>query len=468
MVLAGTAGNFDLSAGGTMRDFLPRPTIAPAAVWSFPGPRRARLSNGIELMIFELPGQHVISAHLVLDVPLNAEGRDVEGVATICARTLDEGTRRHDGDEFAELLETEGAGFGVDLSLSGLQAILDVPASHLDRALELFAEAVAEPSLGDRDVNRHIQLRLAEIEQAQANSSQTASIAFRAAVFEESRRAARMNGGEPETVRQVTPDAVGVFHHDHFGPAGATLILAGDFAEDPIAAAERCFGAWRNDDQQRVVPENPIAGQRRTVLVDRPGAVQADVRLGGFGIDRLDPRWSAVSVASYAMGGAFLSRLNAVLREEKGYTYGVRMNFGPMRRGGSFAVQGSFRTEVVVEALAITRELIKVDEVPFSSQEVSEAVAFFSGVSPLRYATADGVADQAATQILAGLPDDYVDRSLALLRSVTPEAATEAYRSVVNPDELTLVVVGDAERLADPLRVTGFPDLEVRSATEST
>ena len=92
------------------------------------------------------------------------------------------------------------------------------------------------------------------------------------------------------------------------------------------------------------------------VLVDRPGAVQADVRLGGFGIDRLDPRWSAISVASYAMGGAFLSRLNAVLRE-KGYTYGVRMNFGPLRTGGSFAVQGSFRTEVVPEALAITREL---------------------------------------------------------------------------------------------------------------
>ena len=207
-----------------MKDFLPRPTIAPATVWTFPAATRTQLSNGVELMIFELPGQHVISAHLVLDVPLNAEGRDIEGVATICARTLDEGTRRHDGDEFAELLETEGAGFGVDLSLSGLQAVLDVPASHLDRALELFAEAVTEPSLADRDVNRHVQLRLAEIEQAQANSSQIASIAFRAAVFEESRRAARMNGGEPETVRQVTPEAVGAFHHDHFGPAGTTLI----------------------------------------------------------------------------------------------------------------------------------------------------------------------------------------------------------------------------------------------------
>jgi zinc protease len=448
-----------------MRDFLPRPAIAPAAVWAFPAPRRARLSNGIELMIFDLPGQHVISAHLVLDLPLNAERRDIEGVATVCARTLDEGTLQHNGEEFAEALETEGAGFGVDLSLSGAQIILDVPASHLDRALGLFAEAVTEPSLADRDVNRHVQLRLAEIEQAQANSSQTASIAFRAAVFDETNRAARMNGGEPETVRRVTPEAVSAFHRDHFGPTGATLILAGDFLDDPVAVAERSLGAWGNLDQQLIMLEEPTPAPRRTLLIDRPGAVQADIRIGSFGIDRLDPRWAATSVASYAMGGAFLSRLNAVLREEKGYTYGVRMNFGPLRRGGSFAVQGSFRTEVVVDALNITRELIKVDHAPFTSQEVSDAVAYFSGVSPLRYATAEGVADQAATQVLAGLPDDYVDRNLALLRSVTPEAATEAYRSVVHPDDLTLVVVGDAERLADPLRASGFPDLEVRSPT---
>jgi predicted Zn-dependent peptidase len=422
------------------------------------------LSNGIELMIFDLPGQHVISAHLVLDLPLNAEPRDIEGVATICARTLDEGTLHHNGEEFAELLETEGAGFGVDLSLSGAQIILDVPASHLDRALQLFAEAVTEPSLADRDINRHVQLRLAEIEQAQANPAQAASIAFRAAVFEESKRAARMNGGEPETVGQVTPEAVSAFHRDHFGPTGATLILAGDLIDDPIAVAERSLGSWNNDDQRRVMIEDPTPAARRAVLIDRPGAVQADLRLGGFGIDRLDPRWSEISVASYAMGGAFLSRLNAVLREEKGYTYGVRMNFGPLRRGGSYAIQGSFRTEVIVDALAITQELIKVDDVPFTSQEVSDAVAFFTGVSPLRYATAEGVADQAATQILAGLPDDYVDRSLALLRSVTPESATEAYRSIVDPADLTLVVAGDAERLTDPIRALGFPDLEIRPA----
>jgi zinc protease len=210
-----------------------------------------------------------------------------------------------------------------------------------------------------------------------------------------------------------------------------------------------------------VAAQIPAPRPRRTLLINRPGAVQADLRFGGFGIDRLDPRWADVTVASYAMGGAFLSRLNAILREDKGYTYGVRMNFSPLHSGGSFGVQGSFRTEVLVDAVNITRELIDVEAAPITPAEVSEAVAFFTGVSPLRYATAEGVADQAANQALMGLPDDYVDRSLALLKSVTPESASAAYASLVHPADLTLVVVGDAEHLAEPLRAAGFPDLEV-------
>ena len=444
-----------------MTTVLPQPPVGPPGMWSFPVPLRSTLSNGIDVLTYNLPGQQVVAAHLVLDLPLNAEPVDIEGVATIAARVLDEGTRTHSGEEFPELLETEGAGFGVEVSLAGLQAVLDVPASHLDRALELFAEAVIEPALADSDVARHVQLRLAEIEQAQANSAQLASTRFRSTVFAPGDRAARTNGGEPETVAQVTGEHVRAFHSTHFGPAGATLVLAGDFSSDPVALAESYLGGWATPDQQRVTYSPPSAGPRQVLLIDRPGAVQADVRFGAFGIDRRDLRWADVSVAGYAMGGAFLSRLNAVLREDKGYTYGVRMNFGPLRSGGSFAVQGSFRTDVVADALRLTRELIQVEAHPFTAAEVADAVNYFTGVSPLRYATADGVADQAATQLMAALPDDYVDRSLALLRNVTPESATQAYASLVELDQLSLVVVGDAATIAEPLRAAGFGDLEV-------
>ena len=98
---------------------------------------------------------------------------------------------------------------------------------------------------------------------------------------------------------------------------------------------------------------------------------------------------------------------------------------------------------------------------PFTATAVADAVTYTTGISPLRYATADGVADQAAVNRLVGLGDDYVTRNLAELREVTPESATAAYRSLVDVDALTLVVVGDADVIAGPLRDLGFTDLEV-------
>ena len=445
-----------------MTTVLPQPPIAPPGPWSFPVPERARISNGIEVHVYRLPGQHVIAAHLVLDVPLAAEPRQAEGVAAVCARTLDEGTLSHAGEEFAELLETEGAGFDIDVSLSGLQAILDVPSTRLEAAFALFAEAVREPALAADDVNRHVQLRLAEIEQARANSTQTANTAFRRAVFSEQTRASRMNGGEPETVAAVTPEAVRQFHRELMGPERATLVLAGDFgADDPVGLAERCLGSWQVPGQQPITHQPAQPGPRRVLLVDRPGAVQADLRLGAFGVDRTDPRWADLTVAGYAVGGAFLSRLNKVLREERGYTYGVRLGFTPLRSGGWFAVQGSFRTDVLVDAVREARDLLDVTDRPIDAAEVDDAVSFYSGLSPLRYATADAIADQAATEVLAGLEPGYIDRSLADLRAVTPESATAAYASLVDLDALSLVVVGHADALADPLRAAGFTDLVV-------
>ena len=189
----------------------------------------------------------------------------------------------------------------------------------------------------------------------------------------------------------------------------------------------------------------------------RPGAVQADVRLGGFGIDRLDPRWAAISVASYAVGGAFLSRLNAVLREERGYTYGVRMRFSPCAPAAPTPSRDPSAPMSQSMHSSRARRLMDLRGAPITADEVDDAVAYFTGVTPLRYATADGVADQAATEVLAGLGENYVDRNLAALRATDAGSATEAYESLVDIDRLTLVVVGDADRLADPLRAAGYP-----------
>ncbi len=433
-----------------------RPEIAPPQPWDFPTPASATLDNGLRVQAFHRPGQHLISATLVLDLPLASEPVTVEGVSTIMQRCLDEGTTDHPGTGFAEELESQGAVFGGSSSHSAAQLSLEVPSTRFEAALPLFAEAVQQPTLAEADVQRHVDLRLAEIAQQRAHPAHRGALAFRAAVIDPRFRASRSTAGTAESVAQVTVADVRARYAAEYGPARGTLVLAGDFSADPLPSVADAFGGWASP-VEAVQHEAPTGATARTLLIHRPGAVQADVRIGTFGVDRSNSRWPALRLGAFVLGGGFLSRLNRVLREERGFTYGVQLSNAPARSGGLLALHASFRTEVAAAAIEESLQLLRVDgEHAISQAELTEAVNFLIGITPLRCATAAGITDQVATLVEVGLGADFVDAHAAELLRVTPDDATAAVAGLLPPHGLTLVVVGDADVLAAPLTAQGL------------
>lgn len=431
-----------------------RPTVTPPSPWAFPDAERHALDNGMALVIHQLPGQHLASISVVVELPLSAEPADREGVATITARCLDEGTAALPGSAFATALEACGAVLDVHLTLSGMQVDVDVPVSRLDQAVPLLRDAVTAPLLDEADVSRHVGLRLAEIDQQQANSAITAALEYRRGLFESKSRAQRPNGGDSATVEQVKASDVQSWHR-LVTPARTTVVVAGDLPPDVVNLLRDAFGAWSNEGALLNEPA-PRFGSPSARLVHRPGAVQADIRLGGLGIDRHHPQWAELLVAVHAVGGAFGSRVNLVLREEKGWTYGSRVALTAMRSGGFWATSGSFRTDVVVPAITEAKQLLDISNRPITQDEVTDAINWFTGISPLQYATADAVASQTASNLLQGLTPRWTTQNLTHITKVTPETATAAYRTLIDLDRLWLVVVGDAEQLTDPLRAAGW------------
>lgn len=441
---------------------LPRPAITVAPAWSFPAAERSVLGNGLEVAVYRMPGQYVASVGVLLDAPLAAEPHGREGVATVMCSALIEGTAEHPGGAFAEAIEDQGAVLGGGVDYAATQVLLDVPVSHLDAALPLLAQAVAAPTLADEAVERHAAQLAAGLDQQLATGPGLAGRALRAALIDPGSRESRPRSGDPDGVRTLTGlDARA--HHATLGPAGALLVIAGDVADDTPARVEAAFGGWSNPAQAVARHEAPLADAPRAIIIDRPGAVQADLRLGWTTVDRTDPRWADLQIATNALGGAYLSRLNKVLREEKGFTYGISLVNGPMRRGGISYAQGAFRTEVVGQALALARDLLTLDAAPITPEEVTRARDYLTGTTPLRFATAAGVVGGVLGLAGAGLPPSFVADQIAGYARATPASATAAAAELLRPSDATLVIVGDADGLLDQVTAAGYAP-EVRAA----
>ena len=443
-----------------------RPEVVPPQPWAFPEPERHTLSNGISLVAYDIPGQYVISVRTVLPLPLTVEPRDKEGVAALTARLLDEGTERHTSEEFAQLLERKGIALGAGMTDSGLGVDLDVPKRRLGEALDLLQQALGEPVFPEAEVTRHVKTRLAEIEQERAMAPHRAAREFIATFFDSGDRASRPSAGTHETVSALTRDDFVDFHRRFIGPQGMTVVVAGDLSGvDVRAVADEALGQWRTDGQEVAAPstEPPLraADAARIVLVDRPGSVQSELSVGCAGPDRrADGGWAAYPVLAFVVGGSPNARVDAVLREEKGFTSGIRSSFRPRRRGGLFVTNGSVRADSTVESVKLLLEILESGREGFNDNEVRAGIDFISKTAPGRYATADAVADEAATMALDGLTTQFTTDNLLAMQSLGVDELAEAYRRWVD-GQWTVVVVGDASLYADQFEELGRGEVAV-------
>ncbi|MGJ6979430.1 M16 family metallopeptidase [Aestuariimicrobium soli] len=437
-----------------------RPGVLSANPWLFPTPEIARLDNGLEVWAYRLPGQHVIALDLTLDVHLSVEPRELEGVATMTLRTSDEGGLDHPGARLAEALESAGAVYDGAINHQFTGCSLDAPATRIDTALDLFREILTRPEHHPADLNRHVALRLAEIEQGRASGPATASRATRQVVWGREQRRGRPSGGDAHTLGRLTRDHLAEFHQRTWRPDVARIVIAGDHP-DLIGQVARGLGGWARPDVEAVTSlESPVAlpagGARVVHLVDRPEAVQADVRISGIGLSRRDRDLPALQLAGVAVGGSFLSRLNKRIREELGYTYGISFGHQPNPTTPRWQVSTSVRTEVVAAALDETQTLLDLTTHGLTDRELADARAQLVTMAPLRYETASAIVGQAASLAVDRLDVDWINRHFARMSAIDPDEATEVFSRVVAADRHQVVVVGPADTLAPDLEARGF------------
>ncbi|HET9985959.1 MAG TPA: pitrilysin family protein [Longimicrobiales bacterium] len=439
---------------------------APGAVKAFGLPRveRDRLPNGLGILSARHGQLPLVTAALVLEAGAEGEPPSKAGLAHLVANALEAGSATRSADEVAWELESLGVEFHADARWDGVVLSIVVPAERLDPAMALFADLVRNPAFREEEVERLREEQLAEILQRRKEPRALANDMAAHFIFGDEVPYRRPLIGTSHTVRSIGRADIEEYYRTRYAPAGASLLLVGDVAAaEARRLADRYFGDWRGD--RPPAAEFPVtrAVESATVfIVDRPGSVQSEIRIGDVGVARHHEDYFPLLVMNSLLGGAFTSRLNLSLRERHGFTYGVRSGFAFRRRPGPFVIQTAVATEVTARAVEEALKEIHLlrDEGP-SAEEVAAARDYLAGILPLELQTTEQVGARLADLVIYDLPDDYFETYRQRILGVTAEEVHRVARDHLRPERLAIVVVGAASEIAPALEALGIGPVRV-------
>lgn len=430
------------------------PAPAPLREFRFPDIHRLALSNGMTVLHARHGDAPIVTIYFVADAGAVREGNNRAGLAQLTANLLETGTGDRDAQKIAVELETLGAQLQTSVGWDAATLALTVPAAHAAHALSILGDIVIRPAFVHPELERLRQEQLGQIVQRRQDPRLLAADVTGRFLYAPTSPYARPLAGSAETVAALGDADVQRFYDERFGPGASALLLVGAVDDALIEAARNTFEGWMASAVAGGdVPVDSASDHAEVHVIDRPGSVQSELRIGHVGLPRHHPDYFPVVVMNAILGGLFTSRLNLNLRERHGFTYGVRSGFAFRRFPGPFVVQAAVANDVTARAVEETlREIHALRDRGAATEEVAAARDFLSGILPLELQTTEQLAARLAELFVFDLPDDYFHHYRRGIAAVTPDDVLRVAREHIRPERLAVVVVGSAEHVEQPLR----------------
>jgi zinc protease len=447
------------------------PKLGPIPRYVPPRFERRALSNGLELRIVERHDLPIITLDLIAKSGETSTPNGKEGLCSIAASLLDEGTKTRDALGIAGALAEIGSSLGAAGELESTTISLTTLTRHLERALELYTDVILNPSFPEKELNRLKLQRLAQLKARADDAEQTADAVFPRLVFGLDHPYGRPDLGTARSVQSITRDDAMAFYKRIMVPGNAVLVVVGDIEPDAITAAlEARLRAWTPGPVPTAPSVEPprVPPRREVYLIDKPAAAQSVLTVGKIGAARRSPDFFALRVMDAILGGQFFSRLNMNLREDKGYSYGAESSFSFLKGPGPFEAGALVQTAVTKESLGeIMRELTDITGPrPVTDQELAFAKQGIIQGFPSRFETTFGVAAQIGVLVTDLLPDDEYDHYQARVEQITKADVDRVAREFITPASMSILVVGDRAQVEGPLKGLPFVQNIQRLDTE--
>lgn len=431
--------------------------------YHFPRITRTVLSNGLRVLVAENHGAPIVSLRALVRSGADHDTQSTAGIASITGDVLDEGAGSRDALQIAEDLGTLGGALGSGTDWDASYVSVDVLSRNVEAASTIFGDVTARATIPKDGIERVRAERLNDIIQQRDEPSAIAGKRFSNLLYGSGAYGNSIIGNA-ESVARLSAEQVRRFYETHYVPNNASVVVSGDVtASAAVELVERTFASWSRGDQPPAPSIAPpsIEGSR-IYVIDRPTAVQSEIRVGHLGVPRACEDYFAVSVMNAILGGVFNSRINLNLREKHGYTYGARSTFAFRRQAGPFVIAAPVRNEVTRESIGeVLSELRRIRTGDIEERELSDTRSYLMGVFPATVQTAGDIAGRLVDMELYGLPDDYFDHYRDNIAAITADHIVRAAQKYIDPEKVLIVVVGNAKQIREPLETFGYPVHEV-------
>jgi zinc protease len=438
----------------------PNPVVQVPAVW------RQEFDNGLRIIgnrNAEIPTVTMLltirGGHRLEQANLNKAG-----VASLTAAMLSEGTQKYTGEQFAGALEKLGSEIQAQATDDNTTIVVRSLTKNLPATLALLEEALLRPRFNQADFDRIKKQTLEGIANQSTQPVAIANNTYARLLYGPGDVMSLPVAGSTTTVQGLTLADVKQFHAQNYAPNVSYLTIVGDVDQQDVVPRLGFLKTWsRKNVTLPAGSPAPRPDKTRVYFVNKDGAAQSEIRVGYLTPLTYDATgdYYRAYLANYILGGAFNSRINLNLREDKGYTYGARSGFQASRYVGPYTAQAGVRADATA---ASVKEFVKEitdyhngptdDELQFLQASVGQSDA-------LKYETGQQKAAFLGRLLEYDLPTDYVSKQSALLKSLKREDLQASARKYLPVEQMYIVVVGDRAKVFPGLTELGYEVVEL-------
>jgi zinc protease len=433
------------------------PPIAPALPQvHIPRYEQHTLSNGLSVVLLRDPRFPSVSLRLGIAGGNRVDPIGHTGVAETLCSMLTDGTSRRSARELADATALIGANLHFSASDDFFVGSGSVLEDQLTPFLDLFGECLLDSVYPEEELELHKQNRIQELMVERSEAGYWADAFLFEDVFGSHPYA--VTSPEPEHIAALEQEDLKQMWRSRVGPRDAVLVLVGDLPESMkvLGALEAQLATWTNQNGKADTGKLLASHKPSIVLVNRPGSVQAEVRLGRPGIARAHEDYFPLSVLNALLGGGASSRLFTEIREKQGLAYHVSSSMMALMEHGILTLSTQVAMDRVGEALrGLHHEMRRLEQEPIPVAELQSVRNYLNGTFVLRLESHASLANQMSAIRLLGLGDDYLERYVERIAAVSAEALQEKAREYLHPEDYSIVVVGDATALEPQLKEFG-------------